>query len=97
MSNPDQLLEKLYATIASLDSAEEAKQFLNDLCTPQELSDMADRWRVVPLLKEGIAYREIAKQTGVSVTTIGRVARSLNHGEGGYELMFNRLEQHHRH
>jgi len=41
-------------------------------------------------LKEGRSYREISTITGVSVTTIGRVARYLNMGEGGYRLAMRR-------
>ena len=52
---------------------------------------LADRWTVVGLLQAGMPYREIAKQTGVSVTTIGRVARYLGAGNGGYELAARRL------
>ena len=42
---------------------------------------MADRWAVVELLERGLPYREIHRQTGVSVTTIGRVARYLAAGQ----------------
>ena len=45
---------------------------------------MADRWAVVECLRRGLPYREIHRQTGVSVTTIGRVARYLAQGNGGY-------------
>ena len=65
--------------------------FLRDLCTPAELEAMADRWRVVPLLRKGVPYREIHDLTGVSVTTIGRVARSLEHGAGGYAVAIERI------
>jgi len=58
--------------------------FLHDLCTPAELEAMADRWQVVPLLHQGISYRKIHQLTGVSVTTISRVARTLEQGAGGY-------------
>jgi uncharacterized protein YerC len=47
---------------------------------------MTDRWRVVPLLQQGMPYREIHDLTQVSVTTIGRVARTLERGAGGYAL-----------
>ena len=62
----------------------EMRSFLRDLCTPAELEALVDRWRVVPYLLEGMAYREIHDRTGVSVTTIGRVARFLAEGSGGY-------------
>ena len=58
---------------------------------PAELQALADRWTVVGLLQAGMPYREIAQQTGVSVTTIGRVARYLGAGNGGYELAARRL------
>lgn len=53
---------------------------------------MADRWDVVPLLRQGIPYRTIHEQTGVSVTTITRVARCLSFGTGGYNLIADREE-----
>ncbi|MCG8434346.1 MAG: YerC/YecD family TrpR-related protein [Gammaproteobacteria bacterium] len=83
--------ESLYAAIAALKSAQECRRFFQDLCTPSEIQAMADRWRVVGLLQKGIPYREIQEQTGVSVTTIGRVARFLVQGNGGYELIAKRL------
>jgi TrpR-related protein YerC/YecD len=69
----------------------ELKAFLDDLCTPAELEAIADRWRVVPLLLEETPYREIHDRTGVSVTTIGRIARCLSFGAGGYRLAAERV------
>ena len=62
----------------------EMRAFLRDLCTPAELEALVDRWRVVPYLLSGLSYREIHERTAVSVTTIGRVARFLSQGNGGY-------------
>ncbi len=81
----------LCQALLTLKSVEECRAFLRDLCTPAELQALADRWTVVGLLQAGMPYREIAKQTGVSVTTIGRVARYLGSGNGGYELAARRL------
>jgi TrpR-related protein YerC/YecD len=71
---------------------EELRAFLKDLCTPAELQAMADRWAVVEYLQQDLPYREIHRITGVSVTTIGRVARYLATGAGGYSLAMKRLE-----
>jgi uncharacterized protein YerC len=46
---------------------------------------------VVPLLIAEVPYREIHDRTGVSVTTIGRVARCLDLGAGGYRIALERL------
>ncbi len=85
----------LYAAIGAITTPEEAKRFFEDLCTPTEIQAMVDRWRVVAFIKAGIPYRQIYDETGVSVTTIGRVARCLMLGEGGYNLIYQRLEKKH--
>ncbi len=83
----------LCEAMATLSSPEEVRAFLVDLTTPAELEALADRWRVVPLLLAGVAYREIHDRTAVSVTTIGRVARFLASEEGGYRLAAQRLQR----
>ncbi len=83
----------LYQAIAAIKTTEEAKHFLNDLCTPNEIEAMSDRWRVVDLIKIGKPYRKIHDETGVSTTTIGRVARFIELGANGYNLIYERLEK----
>ncbi|MEO8161936.1 MAG: YerC/YecD family TrpR-related protein, partial [Arenimonas sp.] len=91
-------LDGLARALAALAKAEEVRAFLDDLCTPAELEAMGDRWKVVPLLLEGVPYREIHDRTAVSVTTIGRVARTLGHGAGGYAAAMRRQRRpHHSH
>jgi TrpR-related protein YerC/YecD len=85
--------EQLYEAILSLKNTEEAREFFEDLCTPTELRAMADRWRVIDSIVKKIPYRTIAEETGVSVTTIGRVARCLEMGTGGYRRIFERLKR----
>jgi TrpR-related protein YerC/YecD len=83
--------KRLYEAVLTLKSVDEARRFFLDLCTPAELQAMADRWLVVRMLKKGHPYRDIHDETGVSVTTIGRVARFLEQGNGGYALAMQRL------
>jgi TrpR-related protein YerC/YecD len=80
----------LFGAIQTLRSVEECRAFFRDLCTPAELQAMADRWAVVEHLQRHLPYREIQHLTGVSVTTIGRVARYLAAGNGGYALAAQR-------
>lgn len=77
--------------IVSLESEDEARAFLQDLCTPVERESMADRWRVIKPLLAGNSYRQIHQQTGVSVTTVGRVARVLREGTGAYLTVYKKL------
>jgi TrpR-related protein YerC/YecD len=83
----------LFQAVLTLRSVEECRDFFRDLCTPAELQALADRWVVVGLLQRDMPYREIHRQTGVSVTTIGRVARYLAAGNGGYALAVRRLQE----
>ena len=77
--------DSLCRALLTLGKVAEMRAFLRDLCTPAELEALVDRWRVVPYLLQGVAYREIHERTAVSVTTIGRVARFLSQGNGGYQ------------
>lgn len=80
----DASFRALAKALAALERPDEVAAFLRDLCTPAEIEAMTDRWRVVPLLLRGVPYREIHERTRVSVTTIGRVARTIEQGAGGY-------------
>jgi len=82
--------DALFTAILSLREIRECRDFFKDLCTPAELQAIVDRWQVVQLLKQGLPYRRIHDMTGVSVTTVGRVARFLSDGFGGYETAIER-------
>lgn len=83
--------EALFMAIGSLDSLDETERFFRDLCTLNELRDMAQRWAVVRRLDAGQHYAEISRDTGASTATITRIASWLNHGEGGYRQILGRL------
>lgn len=92
-NSPDSAETSLCKALLSLRNVEEMRAFLRDLCTPAELESLVDRWRVVPHVLQGIPYREIHQRTAVSVTTIGRVARFLNDGNGGYRTAVKRVRR----
>jgi TrpR-related protein YerC/YecD len=81
----------LSEALLSLETTGEVREFLEDLCTPAELEAMVDRWRVAQLLDQGYSYRDIREMTEVSVTTIGRVARFMELGAGGYRTALERI------
>jgi TrpR-related protein YerC/YecD len=81
----------LCTAFAALNTPEEVRAFLRDLCTPAEIQAMADRWAVVGCLDQDLPYREINRLTGVALATIGRVARFLASGYGGYTVALQRL------
>lgn len=84
------LLSELYRAILLLKTPSECERFFSDLCTPAEMSAMADRWATVGRLVQGQSYRAIYQATGVSTATVTRVARTLEFGKGGYRLILER-------
>ncbi|MEP3891808.1 MAG: YerC/YecD family TrpR-related protein [Hellea sp.] len=94
MSNDTQIgtRKDLAKALTSVKTDEEMERFLIDLCTPAELRALAERWHVAKMLDAGEqSYREINALTGVSTTTIGRVARFLkDEPHQGYRTVLDR-------
>ena len=89
---PDDNLSFLYRAILMLQTEEECRNFLQDLCTVSELKAMEQRMEVAMLLDDGLIYSDILERTGASSATISRVNRSLSYGTGAYERVFARLK-----
>ena len=83
--------DKLFEAIKTLQGFEEYRSFFQDILTPSEFQAIKDRWTVAALLYEGYTYREINAISGVSITTVARVARFLTDGSGGYQIALERL------
>ena len=88
-----QAVDNLFQAILALESVEECYSFFEDVCTINELRDMAQRLEVALLLDEGCNYQQIAAKTNVSTATISRVSRCLNYGNGGYRAAIEKLKQ----
>ena len=76
--------DDMYRAILTLKTVEECKQFFDDLCTVTEVAQYLD---------SGLIYNDILEKTGASSATISRVNRSLQYGNGGYEIVFARLRE----
>ncbi|HMD13481.1 MAG TPA: YerC/YecD family TrpR-related protein [Bacteroidota bacterium] len=83
-------IESMYGAILSLQTMEEAKLFFRDLLTQTEINECAERWKAARLLSAGVPYTQIISETGLSSTTVARVARWMKKGTGGYRLALRR-------
>ena len=83
--------EEMYRAILTLETVEDCMKFFDDLCTVTELRALEQRYQVATLLNKGCIYNEILDQTGASSATISRVNRSLQYGQDGYQIVFERL------
>ena len=95
MPPKDQDVDALTRALLTLQSPQEVRAFLDDLCTPSELRAFAERFRVARLLDEGrMSYRDISEKTGASTTTVTRVARFLREmPHQGYRLVIDRMNE----
>ena len=83
----------LYEALLKLESVEECRQFLEDLCTVSERKAMEQRIEVAMLLDQGLIYNEILETTGASSATVSRVNRCLRYGANGYRTILPRLKE----
>lgn len=90
--NQGELISLLEAVL-SMETVEECRRFLRDLCTLSELKAMTERWEVAKRVVKGESYREISKHTGASTTTVTRVAHWVQHGTGGYSIALARTHK----
>ena len=86
-------VRNLLEGILTLGNTDECFLFFEDLCTVNELLSLAQRFEVAKMLRAHNTYLEVAEKTGASTATISRVNRSLNYGNDGYDLVFDRLAQ----
>ena len=74
----------LLCTLLNCQNKQDCAALLEDLCTYQEIEQMAQRAAAAQLLLEGKTYAEIIAETDISSATLSRVSRALHHGSGGY-------------
>lgn len=84
-------VDQLFEAILSLNSVEECYKFFEDACTIKEVLEIAQRLKAAKMLRDGVNYAEITKETGMSTATISRVNRCLEYGDGGYSMVLDRI------
>ena len=86
-------IDRLFKGILTLKNVEDCYTFFDDICTINELQDMAQRLDTAVLLSRGYSYKKIMEQVAISTATIGRVSRCLNYGAGGYKTAIKKLKE----
>ena len=80
-------INDLYELFVSLNSVEDCKYLLEDLCTYKEVEQMAERIRAAKLLMAGKTYQEVISQTDISSATLSRISRCVQYGKGYSKLL----------
>ena len=77
----------LFELIVSLGSVEDCRDLFEDLCTVNEIKQMAQRLKAAKLLMEDKTYSQVTAQTDISSATLSRVSRCVQNGKGYARLL----------
>lgn len=77
-----QAIEALYRVLLSLETSDDCRLLLEDLCTSKEVEQMAQRVKAAKLLIDGKTYHQVIEQTDISSATLSRVSRCVQYGQG---------------
>jgi len=86
--------QQLAQAFLALETVSETEQFLRDLMTESEIIEFGKRLEAARLLGANASYVTVQKETGLSSTTVARVAKWLRGSLGGYRLVLDRLHHH---
>lgn len=81
----NEMILALYKTLLKLKNIEDCEMLLDDLCTKNEIEQMAQRIHAAKLLIEGNTYAKVIAETDISSATLSRVSTCVRHGAGGYK------------
>lgn len=83
-------VSRLFSALCLVETTDEVRAALLDLCSPAEICDLAQRFEMARLLANGASYLEVSDKTGASSTTVSRVSKCLNGEVGGYRMLLER-------
>ncbi len=64
---------------------------INDLLTPEEYRELANRWQIVKRLAKGTGQRIIARDLKVGLSTVTRGVHVLENENGGFSQLLEKV------
>jgi len=79
--------------LLNLRNQDEVTAFLSDLLTKSEQLTLKMRMQVAKMLRKGLPYTQIVRETGASSATIAKVSENYKYGNDGLKLALERLDK----
>ena len=96
MTEKDETQNSLfYSAVVSLKKEDECRRFFEELCSPQELETIVQRFEIASMLKSGSNYQEICGSTGASTATVCRVKKAMTAEDGAVRSALERAKRRH--
>ncbi len=85
-------IDEVLMALVYIDDLRKMQNFTTDLFTDKEIETIAIRWKAVRMLRAGITYSKIEKNTGMSSATISRLSTLLRNRAGGFNEILKIME-----
>ncbi len=89
-----QSIEELSALLSKM-TQKEINNFLHEILTDSEISDLSKRWRILKLLDRNFTQRDVAKELGVSLCKVTRGAKILKNSNAITRKMIKEMKDEH--
>lgn len=86
-------IEEIYRVFTKMETPIEAKKFMTDILTPNEIESIAERWQIMKELDTGMVQREVSAKLSVSIAKVTRGSRILKYGEGGFLTIMRKMKK----
>ena len=91
------LTQQLATVLSSIDDIASMQNFLRDVMTKKEITEIGARLEAAQMLRKGAKYTEIVTATKLSSRTVARISDWLQNGTGGYDTALEIASTHHAH
>ena len=93
----EEIAAQLAQVLVDIDNKNDMQNFLRDVMTEKEITEISARLEAAKMLKSGKTYVEIVEKTKLSSRTVARISDWMQNGTGGYEAVIKAINTHHDH
>ncbi len=87
--------QQLAEALTAIDNVDTMKNFLRDVMTQKEITEISSRLEAARMLQAGKTYTDIVAKTKLSSRTVARISDWMKNGCSGYAAALNEI--HHNH
>lgn len=91
------ITQQLAEVLTSITDSGAMKDFLRDVMTEKEITEISSRFEAARMLQRGEKYTDIIAKTKLSSRTVARISDWLQNGCNGYQAALKTIYNHHGH
>lgn len=88
---------QLAKAMAAIGNQQTMQDFLRDVMTEKEITEISARLEAAKMLQAGNKYTDIVAKTKLSSRTVARISDWLKNGSGGYQAALKVVDAHRSH